>query len=251
MSAPESVEFSIDETIEILRPALPDDSLVLVGGQAVNYWLAHYREREPALGALAGVASSDVDFLGSRESIERIAAAIRGSTVKFEEPREPTVALIRFTDRNGQERIIDFLRTVYGLDEKRVRDTAIPVETRDASGAPSGVELRILHPILCLESRVYNVHGLEKYQTPRALKQLEAAVGCARAYIRECCDRGDTRGAHRAVQVIADLASGDAGRGIFALHQIDPLEAIPNDRRLGESFFSENLPRIRQRAGRK
>lgn len=249
MTEAESVELSIDETIEILRLALPDDSLVLVGGQAINYWLAFYRNREPGLKTLSGVTSSDVDFLGSRESVNRIAAALHG-TIKIEEPRAPTLALVRFIDRNGRERIIDFLRDVYGLDEKRVRETAIPVETRDASGAPSGVELKILHPVLCLESRVHNVHGLEKYRTPRALRQLMAAVGCARAYVVECCERSDTRAAHDAIRVIADLACNDAGRSVFAAHNIDVIEAIPNDARLGAAFFRENLPNIRTRVGR-
>ena len=190
----EPAELPIGEALELLRPALPDDSLVLVGGQSLNYWLAHYSGRDPSLLTLPGVTSSDVDLLGSRDSVARIATAVHGS-IKFEEPRAPTVALIRFTDRNGQERIIDFLRSVYGLDEKRIRETAVPIETRDASGAPSGIELRVLHPILCLESRVHNVHGLPKYRTRRGLSQLAAAVGCARGYITECCDRSDTRAA--------------------------------------------------------
>lgn len=249
MTEAEPVELSIDETIEILRPALPDDSLVLVGGQAINYWLAFYRSSEPRLATLAGVTSSDVDFLGSRESVNRIAAALRG-TVKIDEPRAPTLAVVRFVDRNGHERIIDFLRNVYGLEEQRVRETAIPVETRDASGDPSGIELKILHPVLCLESRVHNVHSLEGYQTPRALKQLTAAVGCARAYIVACCERGDTRAAHDAIRVVGELACSDAGRAVFAVHNIDVLEAIPNDTRLGDAFFSHNLPTIRRRAGR-
>ncbi len=249
MSASEPIDLSIDETIEILRLALPDDSLVLVGGQAINYWLGKYRARESSLGALAGVTSSDVDFLGSREAVKKIADAIHG-TIKDEGPRVPTIATVRFVDGNGHERIIDFLRSVYGLDEKRVRDTAVSVETLDAYGAPTGVELKIMHPVVCLESRVYNVHGLEKYRTPRAIRQLQAAVGCARAYITECCESGHTKRAHRAIKVIEDLACGDAGRGVYSTHQVDLLGAIPPDPRLGDAFFRENLPRIRRRSGR-
>lgn len=248
MSASDAIELSIDETIEILRPALPDDSLVLVGGQAINYWLATYRDREPALSSLAGVTSSDVDFLGSRESVEKIAAAINGS-VKHEGPRVPTLAVVRFKDKNGQERIIDFLRSVHGLDEKRIRQTAVAVELRDAHGQPTGLELKIMHPVLCLESRVHNVHGLEKYRTPRGLAQLAAAVGCVRAYIVQCCDRNASRDAHKAIEVIEELACSDAGRGVRVAYGVDPLEAIPNDSRLGEAFFRENLPRVRRRAG--
>ncbi len=57
---------SFDDAFEILRPAFPDDSLVLVGGQAVSYWLTYYRSRVESLAELAGVTSDDVDFFGTR-----------------------------------------------------------------------------------------------------------------------------------------------------------------------------------------
>ena len=52
---------SFEEAFEILASAFPNDALVLVGGQAVNYWLTYYRQRDAALAGLAGVASEDVD----------------------------------------------------------------------------------------------------------------------------------------------------------------------------------------------
>jgi hypothetical protein len=97
-----------------------------VGGQALNYWLAYYRKKDRRLQRHRGVTSTDVDFIGSRDSIHKLALAIHGR-IKHEGARSPTIALIRFRDSAGTERVIDFLRTVHGLDEDRVRKTAVPV----------------------------------------------------------------------------------------------------------------------------
>jgi hypothetical protein len=240
---------SFDNAIEVLRPALPDDALILVGGQAVNYWLAYYRKSEATLMELVGVTSTDVDFLAPRESVARVAAAIGGSVIEGE-PRVPNVAIVTVVDRNGQQRIIDFLNAVYGLDTKRVQTTAVEVQLLDALGKPLGVELRIMHPVLCLESRVHNTYAFPEYQTNVALLQLQAAIGCARGYVRERCDQNEIRQAHKAVGTIVDLALSDAGRGVLANHGLDPLDAIPEDERLGEALYRERLPRVRTFRGR-
>jgi hypothetical protein len=79
----------------------------------------------------------------------------------------------RLRDQAGEERQIDFLRTIHGLDTEEVRNTAIEVE-------------------------------LTEPRRPRRLRPIPVGA----------------------------------------------LEAIPNDARLGEAFFAEQLPRIRAGAGR-
>lgn len=237
-------DLSFEDAIEILRPALPDDSLVLVGGQAVAYWLEHYRDRAGVQIAVSVVASSDIDLLGSTGAVGKVAAAVRGTV--GHEPRVPNLAVIRFQDRDGNERLIDFLHSIHGLEEKRVRDTAVSVEIQSSAG---NVDLKIMHPVVCLESRVHNTHAFERYKTVRALRQLEAAIGCARAYILDRCDQNEIRQAHRAIHVIGELACSDAGRDVFRSHRLDPLDAIPEDDRLGSDLYRENLPRLRARRG--
>lgn len=56
--------------------------------------------------------------------------------------------------------------------------------------------------------------------------------------------------AHNAIKIVADLASSTEGRAVYEQFQLDALDAIPNDARLGDAFFAEQLPRIRARAGR-
>lgn len=245
---------AFEDAFELLGPALPGDTVVLVGGQAVNYWLSYYRERDASLAEIGVVTSDDVDFFGMSDAAARMASAIEGSTLattSFDDAGSPNTAIVTFHDRHGRERRIDFLRLVHGLkDEKRIRATAIVVELKDLDGRPTGIELRVLHPVLCLESRVHNTHTFARYQSPRALRQVRAAIACARGYITECCDRNETRAAYRAIKVIGELAARPAGSGVFEMFGLDVLEAIPLDDRLGVDCLTRNIPLIRRRAGR-
>jgi hypothetical protein len=245
---------AFDDAFELLGPALPGDTVVLVGGQAVNYWLSYYRERDSTLAEIGVVTSDDVDFFGMSDAAARMASAIKGSTIattSFDDAGSPNTAIVIFHDRHGRERRIDFLRLVHGLkSEKRIRDTAVVVELKDLQGQPTGIELRVLHPVLCLESRVHNTHTFTRYQTPRALRQARAAIACARGYVTELCDRNEIRAAHRAIKVIGELAAHPAGSRVFKSFGLDVFEAIPLDDRLGVDCLTKNIPLLRRRAGR-
>ena len=53
-----------DEAVEAIAPKLADLAVVLVGGQALNYWVDRYRDRAPELEAEWPFTSEDVDFYG-------------------------------------------------------------------------------------------------------------------------------------------------------------------------------------------
>jgi hypothetical protein len=243
---------AFEDAFELLGPALPGGAIVLVGGQALIHWLTYYRDRVEALRQISFVTSDDVDFYGTQEDARRMAEALAGSDVRNfgVDSLSAATAIVRFRDQAGEERQIDFLRTVHGLDSEQVRNTAIEVELKDRAGNPTGVSLRILHPVLCLVSRFHNTHGFPKYQEARGLRQARAAIGIARGYLQDQVDAGHIRIAHNAIKIVADLASSPGGRAVYEQFQLDALDAIPNDARLGDAFFAEQLPRIRARAGR-
>lgn len=243
---------AFDDAFELLRPALPDERVVLVGGQAVNYWLSYYRSREPSLEQLALVTSDDVDFCGGQDDALRMARAIEGSSVKLVhvEARAAATAIVTFLDQQGEERQIDFLRTVHGLDVQKIRETAIEIELKDRDDKPTGILLHVLHPVLCLVSRLHNTHSFPKYQEARGIRQARAAIGIAKGFLQGLCDAGQIRDAHRSIGVIAELACCPEGKKVYEQFQLDALAAIPADPRLGEAFFAKQLPRVRARAGR-
>jgi len=198
------------------------------------------------------MSTDHVDFDGTQEDARRMAEAVAGSDVRNfgVDSLAAATAVVRFRDQAGEERQIDFLRTVHGLDAEQVQNTAIEVELKDRKDRPTGVRLRILHPVLCVVSRFHNTHGFPRYQEARGLRQARAAIGIAQGYLQDQCDAGHIRIAHNAIKIVAELASSVEGRAVYDQFQLDALEAIPNDARLGDAFFAEQLPRIRARAGR-
>jgi hypothetical protein len=223
-------ELSFDDAIEVLRPALPDDSLVLVGGQAVSYWLAHYRGDDATLDGMGGVSSSDVDFLSERESVARVAAALGGTVKRGRTARVPNSGAVSVKDRDGRVRVIDFLHTVHGVDAATIREKAVLVTVHGVKGRQD-IDLRIMHPMHCLESRVHNCYSFKEYRTPHAVRQLEAAIGFVRAYIQERIDKTNLREARRAAKIVRTLARSNAGHGVRALVKLDVSEAIPRELR--------------------
>jgi len=124
------------------------------------------------------------------------------------------------------------------------------VELKDLEGRPTGIELRVLHPVLCLESRVHNTHTFTRYQTPRALRQVRAAIACAKGYVTELCDRNEIRAAHKAIQNHRRTRRPPRGIRVFESFGLDVFEAIPLDDRLGVDCLTRNIPLLRRRAGR-
>jgi hypothetical protein len=49
---------------------------IIVGGQAANFWAAYYLSREPKLQAHFPFTSKDLDLIGTKTDVERVAAAI-------------------------------------------------------------------------------------------------------------------------------------------------------------------------------
>jgi hypothetical protein len=132
--------------------------LVLVGGQAVNFWASYYEPRVPELAREAPFTSKDIDFCGDQRAVgicaERLGGTPRTSTFDDATPNSGTVV---FVDGVGVTRTLDVVSAPYGLDAAEVRETALPVEILDDAGASSGVGFYVMHPVLCMESRIHNV----------------------------------------------------------------------------------------------
>jgi hypothetical protein len=243
---------AFEDAFAVLGPALPDGGFVLVGGQALNLWLLLYRETEPTLSDIGAVTSDDVDFQGTYAEAQRIHDALKGSRLELGDFKSGTfvTAIVTFRDPAGNERQLDVLRSIHGpLSPEDVREAAVSVQLRDRDGHLTDTWVRVLHPLHCLVSRFYNTHSLPKYQSDRGIRQARAALGCARAYLRQLCEEGERRKALAGVEIVAELACSDAGRAVKKRHALDALDAIPLDDRLGEKFLTEYMPRLRAELG--
>jgi hypothetical protein len=157
-----------------------DPSVVLVGGQAVEFW-AHFLGLDTADSSAELLASKDIDFEGSAGAARAAADARRQITdTVLRSPHTPLTGVVFFDDSDGIERRIDFLVSPLGLDGREVRDTAVDVEI--GADAPRAT-LWAMHPERVMESRIANVQilGIDDAHT---LAQLRTSIAIAREWSR-------------------------------------------------------------------
>lgn len=232
--------------------------IVLVGGQAVNFWAELYLNRAPALAAQAPYTSKDIDFCGPPGAVRECAARLggRAHVATFDEMGTPNTGTVTFVDDDGFARTIDFLKQPAGLNARETFETSFPAEILDDEGRPIAT-FRVMHPLLSLESRAHNVAHLPGYQTDHAKNQVRAAILCAREYVRDQVTAGATRRALNANERIFEIATSRAGVLIYLRHGLDVFAAVFAEDGLSAAFYAKRLPqmqatiaRIRARAAR-
>jgi hypothetical protein len=102
-----------------------------------------------------------------------------------------------------------------------------------------------------MESRVANILTLPSKNSPGALphslQQLRASVPIAREFILDLAERGKTRDVLKLNERIFDFCTKrDDGRRIFAVHQVEPFDAVLTDPRLPDKFNSVRYPQMRE-----
>jgi len=154
-------KLSYEDTAGILERLGPlAQQVVLVGGQAVHFWVSFYATRDASLADGAPFTSKDVDFCGSATQARAAAAALGGTAMcPTMDDATPNTGLVTFTHA-GEEHEIDFIAQPFGIEIADVERTAITVRT----GEP-GVPFKVLSPVLCMESRVCTT-SLTGYTSP-------------------------------------------------------------------------------------
>lgn len=215
------------EMLERLLHAAGDD-LVLVGGQALAFWVHRYGLVLP--GDVVAV-SADTDFLApsaaDRAAVLRMAAALQGKT-QFPSRRALTALVGQAVlDINDDEFInVDVVFRVIGLTQEAVRKRAVRAEL----GATSFV---VMHPLDVLRSRLANLHQLLEKQNAKGGMQLALAIDVARQFLREEASGMPRQSAAARnplqpfVSEIERLALDDSGRKVarrFGLHVADAID---------------------------
>jgi hypothetical protein len=226
------------------------EQIVLVGGQAVNVWVDHYmhRGRVPELMPGLPYTSKDVDFCGTRPQVLELAHRVRGrAVVPTLDDATSMAGYVIYLDLHGFERRIDLVAP-FGMREDEVVHGSLGMQV---PGLPTAM-CRIMNPVHCLESRVHNVVGLPmQYHTAQGLKQLHAAVSCAREFLRDVLSAPPTSGLDP-VRGVLDLnerlfrfcARNLHGKLVHARTGIDPFAAVLVDGRLGAPFVTRRYPQM-------
>lgn len=222
--APDEASFDA-ATVDLLLSNMGTD-MVLVGGQALAFWMSRY-------GVQRGHAaiSNDGDALGEVARAIALAKAIKARVELPDKASLTTiVAQLRLPAPDGKERNVDVLHKLYtvaGLKKssiftKRVIEDSVKVEWRP------GRFIKVMEPFDVLESRAHNAVGLIDVKGPHVLTQGAWAVQVAReALLRIAAASGSTQDRlGNKIQRVYTLARSQVGRRLLTEHGIELLDAI-------------------------
>jgi hypothetical protein len=211
---------------------------ILVGGQALAFWIARYDVAWDD--APEAIVTKDADFLGRKDDVERMAAAVGGS-IEYPKTMNILVGVIRKRISVEDEYEVDILWRLNGLSPEEIRRHAVQVSNQ------SGARFFVMSPTDCLISRLENLRLIPAKQTPSGEWQARVAVRVARAYIEELLGKQDERDARRAATTILTAATHSMGINAFRKYGIDVLEAVPVAKFKHRGFFEQQWPQSLRR----
>ncbi len=232
---------SLDPKVAVkLLNYLVDDNTVLVGGQSVMLWAYHYD--------LAGPETSytkDIDFFGNSADIE--AAQRRLVTVDHEtrfadlEDSSPNSGLILISLEGCPKIRVDYLWAVQGLSGSDIQERSVPLKIKGVS-----TPVRVLHPLMCLESKVINLGAFPLKRDEDGVAQAKVAVQIVNAYIQNLIANERNRDALNATERVFRIAQMDASSFSWHLFGVDLMKAVPTDG-LPQAFLETRLQQMRER----
>lgn len=233
---------SPDEVKEILATCSPRG--LLVGGQALAFWADHLRVPLPA--DLASGVTADADFIGDSKLAENLGKHLGWKTwIPTLDDATPQTGKVTHRLPGGRVKQVDFLSGVIGLATKDITRRAIEMEI------PGIGNLRVIHPLDVLDSRIQNLHLLAEKRTPAGLAQARLSIAVARAFVREEIAIRGERTALKLLERIADIAMETAAVRVHLLYGIEPLDAIPLvDFRVTTALHKVRWPQIVADVGR-
>lgn len=221
--------------------------LILVGGQALEIWgvvldvLAPNGEQFPL--------TSDTDWLGGKRDAQWLCDQL-GPDVELHYAADfdstPSSAYAYLKRPDGRVLLMDFLRAIVGPSNSEVERLAVSIQV-------NGIRLNVLHPLLCLESRMANIAVIPAKRDGNGVMQAQWAIQIAKAYLLEIVSAGDTRQANKACHRIASLAQSKNARYCYVGYALDPMLAVSDEvvNAIGGRFKTDDWPRTQAMIARK
>lgn len=235
------------------------ERLVLVGGQALEVWGTLLNVPAPVAEEKQGnyyhALTIDADWLGRREDAEWLAEllGVERTQLCIPDPGDPTAnTAVLYLERDSRIMLMDFLATVTGLDNDDIKKFAPDVVITSDSGQQ--LNLRVLDPIHCLQSRMSNLRVYPKKREGNGPGQAVWAVALVRAYLLYLVNNGASdktiRGQCHRVAEMAEYGV-KAAEYCFVNYHIDPLQSIVDEviaaggRQFQETDWPNRTSRIR------
>ena len=234
-----------DEVIKIVSNLTVDDEAFIVGGQATFLWAGFYEAVQPELDKYKPFTSKDIDYYGGVQAAEKLAEAIGGTvrTPDKDSMNSPSTAIVE-ANINGRPIIVDFLHDIIGVKREEFRNGVTTIMLRNEDG--STVEVAVMHPVLCLKSRIGNIMSPATQRRDEiAIRQMNAAWWVVRAYIGHALtDKDHKEAIHCLMDLFHFLRSHQYGRNAHAVIGTDALDILKHfvdDTRLDERWRERTL----------
>lgn len=219
---------------------------IIVGGQAVNLWAYQYLQRAPKLRDYLPFTSEDLDFYGGKLEAAICQEILGGKLILNRDfDPSPNAGIILIDYPNYQLRI-DFLASVYGLNDAEILDTALAFKGQHQL---DGLYLKLLHPLLCLEGKLRCLRSLPQGGR-QDLKHVKILVLCLREFFEDLIRQSQFRPALKLFERVINTALREDGLSAWYYHRIDivntlPIDAIQenNDEKL-QKFYAIRWPKI-------
>lgn len=201
------------------------DRLILVGGQAIETWGLYFDVLPPT--GDRHPLTEDADFYGGKDDAKWLCAQLGKADTElilnkdFDPSPNTAIAYVRRPD--GRVLLLDFLRTVVGLTPAQIKELAVPVNVGD-------IRFSVLHPLLCLESRLANLEKLPWKRNTNGVMQTTWSIGIVRAYLLRMRGEGASdRDIIKACHHVAEASEYRSGPYCFHNFGIDPLKAVSQE----------------------
>jgi hypothetical protein len=219
-------QFEPGEIREILlRLSEEIPNLILVGGQAVNFWSARYYQDNEQWDTLRPFTSEDIDFLGSKQDVQNISTFLGGEIFindSFDASPNAGVVLVK---HQGEQLRIDVLATLFGLDEQAVIDNPYEfIGERELEG----VKLKVIDPVSALEGKLACLFGLPQ-EGRQDLKHTRLCVKVLNAFLKEHLPVLPDKVVLGVVEHVFKMAVEKNGLSAWLQHGIEIEQGIPLD----------------------
>lgn len=219
--------------------------LILVGGQAIEVWGAFLNVPAPA--GQHETLTEDTDWLGSESDARWLCEQLGNHELKIAKDwLSPNTAIAYLQRPDGRILLMDFLRTIIGPSPQEVERLAVSVKIKD-------ITIRVLHPLLCLESRIANLAALPSKRNGNGFQQAEWAIAIVSAFIEYIAQNHSIRHATRACHWVERIALSRDAKYCYQHFGIDPFRAVtgPTVQLIGGQFVAQDWPRVVARVARK
>jgi hypothetical protein len=235
--------------------------IVLVGGQAINFWAMRYATEDEEWESLRPYTSTDIDLLGSPKDVTKIASILGGKAIVNREMDggSPNTGIVLIPNRHGNLQI-DILGSLFGLDAEEVANEALLFVGK---AELAGVQLQIMDPFTALEGKLASLKGLSQHGRQDS-KHVALCLLIIREFLRENWQNLDERRLLGVVKYIFKLARSDNSlhawnwyshkvEGCLPWELIDaqPSEKFEKFRQLNKEQLIQELCKSREEFARK